>query len=128
MAEARMKTYCNAKRIVAPLLERDDLVYVKLAKLGYDWYHFNNQTELGHRRAEPSRVVEKISDMKYRIELPTWLKWKPESSIENLEPVFVDSRPEKLPGPIDERERYIIKAIVDHRRKNGKMEYKSKWM
>lgn len=59
--------------------------------------------------------MEKINILKFRLELPEYLKWKPEISLEHLEPCPVTLRQLEPQGPLeitDVRE-FIIGGIID---------------
>lgn len=75
LAEARIKIYYDQRHITPPEInDVKDLVYMKLAKPAEDGYHYNNQSKISHRRAGLFTVLEKISKLRYQLDLPPWLK------------------------------------------------------
>ncbi|OAA62369.1 Ribonuclease H-like protein [Cordyceps fumosorosea ARSEF 2679] len=123
LAVARTKIYYDAKHRTPPALDVGDLVYVKLAKPGADGYHLNHQTKLSHRRAGPFPITKRISALRLELGLPSYLNWRPEFSIEHLEPV-----PALPPGPLKGTDKYIIEKIIAHRRVGRKRQYLVKWL
>lgn len=138
IAQARMKIYYDAKHTKPPSLDVGDYVYVRLAKPGHRGYHLNHQTKLTFRKTGPFRIAQKISPLKYKIELPSWLTWHPEMSIEHLVPASKEQAAAIQPSPgaltIDDNKKYIIEAIVDHgllkKRRSDRqvLHYEVKWM
>lgn len=130
LATARMKISYDNRRVSPPGLHKDDLVYVKLAKRGQDGYHLDNQTKLSHRKVGPFPILEKISDLRYKIALPSYLKWRPEMSIEHLEPVVAGTRVALPPGGLHQEgtEKFIIDRILDVRGRRGHRQFKVRWL
>ncbi|PFH62963.1 hypothetical protein XA68_10714 [Ophiocordyceps unilateralis] len=130
IAVARMKAYYDERHETPPDIQPGDFAYVKLAKLGDDGYHLDSQTKLAHRRAGPFRILERISPLRFRLELPSHLRWKPEFSIEYLEPVPPSTREPLPPGPlrIDEIDKFIIDRILATRTRQGRREFRVSWM
>src|SRR5205809_185780 len=98
-----MKTYYDKKRSPPPGIAEGDLVWVKLAKPGQDGYHLANQTKLSHRKTGPFPVEKVIKPgRRFLVKLPPYLKWRPEISIANIEPVVPDpfDRDAEPPGPL----------------------------
>ena len=127
LAIARMKIYYDSNRRTPPKIEAGHLVYVKLAKPGHPGYHLNNQTKLSHRRCGPFTVEAKINDLRYRVRLPDYLQWKPEFSIEHLEPAVPGTRTPEPLGPLNQ-DRYIIESILDTRQHDGQRQYQVQWL
>lgn len=130
LATARMKISYDQKHLKPPPLRENDLVYVKLAKPGQDGYHLNNQTKLSHRRAGPFPISKVVSPLRLRLDLPPYLKWHPEISIEHLEPVHAATRPAAPPGPIrrEGEDKFIVDKILNKRRRRGHTEYLVRWL
>lgn len=131
LAIARMKRYYDDKHQHPPELREGDLVYVRLAKPGHDGYHLHSQTKLSHRRTGPFPVLRKINSLRYKIELPNYLRWHLEISIEHLEPVPSGTRNALPPGPLRTAtgEKYIIERIVDMRgHREGRRQFKVRWL
>lgn len=138
VAQAKMKAYYDDRHRRPPALDKDDFVYVKLAKPGHRGYHLNHQTKLSFRHAGPYRVVEKISPLRYRLELPDWLRWSREISIEHLHPASPEQALKTPPSPgpltIDDKEKFIVDSILSHGMlekpgdKTKHLYYEVKWM
>lgn len=138
IAQAKMKAYYDDRHQKPPSLNKGDFVYVKLAKPGHRGYHLNHQTKLSFRRTGPYRILEKISPLKYKVELPDWLRWSRNISIEHLHPASPTQAKQlpPAPGPItdDDQEKFIIETIVNHGmiKKPGNraktLHYEVKWM
>lgn len=73
-----------------------------------------------------------INPLKFRVRLPPQLHWYPDMSIENLKSVkkIPFDRAHLPPRPLKafEQEKFTIKEILDHEKRNGKTSYKTKWM
>ncbi|TQW04488.1 retrotransposable element [Cordyceps javanica] len=133
LSVARTKIYYDSKHTTPPKLRLGDLVYVKLAKPGADGYHLNHQTKLSHRRAGPFPITKCISALRFELGLPSYLNWRPEFSIEHLEPVPAGTRTALPPGPVKstddkDTDKYVIEKILAHRTVNRKQQYKIRWM
>lgn len=138
LAQTKMKIYYDDKHESPPVMAPNSYVYVKLAKPGHRGYHLHHQTKLTFLKVGPYRIKERLSRLKYKIELPSWLKWNPDTSIEHLEPAFPDPfhRPQPDPGPItqDGVQKWIIDDILAHstEKRPGddrpKRYYNARWM
>lgn len=73
IAKARMKIYYDDRHRKPPELQAGDYVFVKLAKPGKRGYHLNNQTKLSFPRVGPFKILERLSSLHFRIDLPKWL-------------------------------------------------------
>lgn len=112
-----MKAYFDDRHKLPPALQVGDFVYIKLAKKSNSGYHLNNQSKLSHRRVGPFQVKKCINALRSEIDLPYYLKWNPEISIEHLEPVYPGTREGEPPGPLiqassTDNDKYIIEQVA----------------
>ena len=89
--------------------------------------------KLDHKRMGPFRIVKKVSDSAFRLELPRSMRF--------LHPVFhaslltphrtntIPNRSQPPPPPVelDGEDEYEVSAILDSRRRYGKLEYLVRW-
>ena len=130
---ARMKAYFDERRTAPPDIAEGDLVWVRLAKPGHDGYHLSNQTKLSHRKVGPFPVTKVIRPKKrFLVALPPYLKWRPEISVDNLEPVTPDpfDREPEGPGPLRRagQDKYIIEAILADEMHEDGLKYQVRWL
>ncbi|KAJ6787934.1 hypothetical protein PWT90_03751 [Aphanocladium album] len=130
LATAHMKILYDARHDAPSHVKEGDIIYVKLAKPRQDGYHLQNQTKLSHRRARPFRVETVISPLRLRLALPDHMTWRPEISIEHLEPAHPDTRLPLSPGPIHREgvDKFIIEKILGKRRRRGRKEFLVRWL
>jgi hypothetical protein len=90
-----------------------------------------NSPKLTDRRLGPFKVIEKLSDRAYRLELPESLKIHNVFYVGLLSKVREDaSRPIlREPGPIEVEgeEEYEVEEIVDSERRTDRWYYRVKW-
>lgn len=79
-------------------MERGVLVYVTLAKAGEQGYHLQGQSKLSNRRTGSFTIEKKTNPLQYKLQLPDYLEWKDEFSIEHLEPAVKDARQPEPPN------------------------------
>lgn len=138
IAQAKMKIYYDNHHRSPPNMKEGDFAYIKLAKPGQQKYHFNHQTKLSFRRAEPYEIKRKISSLKYELVLPKWLKWSPQISIKHLIPA---SNAQAAAPPLEPRalntnseQKYIVESIISHAMRKvppspqPSLHYEVRWM
>jgi transposase InsO family protein len=92
--------------------------------------------KLQHRFIGPYRVIQKISPVAYKLELPDTLKIHPVFHVSILRPYLspdtVEHRPATLPPPepitINDAEEFEVDKILDHRTRHNRQEYLVKWV
>jgi hypothetical protein len=91
--------------------------------------------KLQHRFIGPYRIIQKISAVAYKLELPDSLRIHPVFHVSLLRPYHdPTSFPDRtLPPPppppvtIDEATEYVVEKILDHRTRRHRLEYLVKW-
>jgi hypothetical protein len=92
--------------------------------------------KLQHRFIGPYRIIQKVSAVAYKLELPNSLKIHPVFHVSLLrpyqDPLTVNNRTPPTPPPppitINENDEYEVEKILDHRSKHHRTEYLVKWV
>src|SRR3954466_9780698 len=92
--------------------------------------------KLQHRFIGPYRIVQKISAVTYKLELPSTLKIHPVFHVSVLRPYqppdSIAHRPPHTPPPdpvtIDDNLEFEVERILDHRTRHNRQEYLVKWV
>ncbi len=83
------------------------------------------------RKLGPYKIIEKISELSYKLELPQSMKIHPVVHVSSLEPFYEDhfDRKQEPPPPItvNDEEEYEVEEILDKRRHYRKIQYLVKW-
>ena len=99
------------------------------------WLHAENLTmrqpskKLCHKRIGPFKVVERVGELAYRLELPATARIHPVFHVSLLSEVRKTYRKTPNPPPIDvEGElEYEVEEILDSRKFRGELKYLVKW-
>lgn len=88
--------------------------------------------KLGPKRFGPFKVIRKVSDLNYELELPSTIKIHPVFHVSLLTKVPTDTIPGRIQPPpppiiIEGQEEHIIDRILDTDFKRGKRRYLVKW-
>ena len=89
--------------------------------------------KLDHKRYGPFKIVKRIGDVSYELELPKELRALHNVfHTEKLVPYYEDTIPgrKKIPSPpieIEGENEYEVASIIDSRRKRGRLEYLVTW-
>ena len=101
-----------------------------------DWRNIKTKRpmkKLDHKRHGPFEVTKKVSTHAYRLKLPSSLKGIHDifhvSLLEKVaEEFFLQRRPDLLlPIEVDGEHEYEVSAILDSRRRKGKVQYLVRW-
>lgn len=92
--------------------------------------------KLQHRFIGPYRVIQKISPVAYKLDLPETLKIHPVFHVSILRPYqspdSVNHRPIPIPPPepttINDADEFEVDKILDHRTRYNRQEYLVKWV
>jgi hypothetical protein len=128
VARERTANYYNARQSTEPAISVGDRVLVD-ANFVRD---YRKTAKLVNKLLGPWKVIEKVGELAYRVELPPSIKRHPVFHVTQLEPFNESIIPSQTlePGPIpneDGEDEYEIERIIDSRsRKNG-FEYKVLW-
>jgi hypothetical protein len=114
LAKFRMAAAFDDKH-QAPQLEGQ--VYIRMArKPGSPGYRLPNTTKLSPILQGPFRILERVSDLAYRLELPAHWKIHPVISVIHLEQAHVDDYNRRVPTPppvlVGGQEEHEVERIV----------------
>lgn len=125
-AVKKQEIFANKHRIKAPEYKINDKVWINSSLIIR-----NKNKKLKPRKLGPFRIIEKVSPVSYKIELPKTLRIHPIIHVSELEPYFEDKfkRKQAPPPPIivNEEEEYEVEEILDKRKHYGKIQYLIKW-
>lgn len=114
----------------------DDLVLLATKHVNPPFLRGKGSKKLRSKYIGPYRIARKISPTAYALDLPATVKIHPVVNIEYLKryhenPAEFADRTEPPPPPviIDGEEEYEVEEVLSHRnRKDGKKDYKVKWL
>lgn len=122
--------YYDRRREVAPSFEVDDLVLVSLENMKTQ----RPSKKLEVKRSGPYRILEKIGDSAYRVELPTSVKYHNVfhvSLLQKFNEPTLKGQTVELPGPIvvDDNlgDSWEVEEIIDSIRYRNNVRYLVKW-
>jgi hypothetical protein len=129
-AKDDMTRYYNHRRSPAPEYKPGDHVYLDAS----DIQTTRPSRKLSHRRLGPFEVIEKVSNLAYRLQLPPSLhRLHPVFNMVKLTPAPKDPIPGRktVPPPfpeiVDGEEEWVVEEILDSRMINRKLRYLVKW-
>ena len=86
--------------------------------------------KLGPRQLGPFKILERIGDLNFKLELPGWLKLHPVFHVNRLSP-YRDNGLAKPPPPdpviVDGEEEYEVEKILQHRIRGKTTQYLVRW-
>jgi hypothetical protein len=127
-----MKRFADRKRRPTPELKVGDKVYLDMRNIKTE----RPSKKLDARRTGPFTILEKVSPVAYRVELPLDWTIHPVFHVSLLRQAHIDEtlHPDPVndslrppPDIIDDQEEYEVEQVLDHRRKGAKREYLIKW-
>ena len=120
------KKYADMKRCKPPEFKVGDKVWLDSSLVIH-----NRNKKFKPRKLGPYKIIEKISDISYKLELPQSMKIHPVVHVSSLEPHYEDEFGRKQPPPppvtIDNEEEYEVEEILDKRKHYRKIQYLVKW-
>ena len=119
------KKYADKNRLKPPKLNPGDLFYIN-----FKLFNRTGNKKLHPRNLGPFKVLERISDVSYKIDLPKNFRIHPIIHIEELEPFPKDkfNREDPLPPTlVNGHEEYEVEKVLDKRKHYGKIQYLIKW-
>ena len=128
LAQAKMAVRYDAKHRIPDLQGH---VYLKLAKTGDNGYHIPKHSSLSTKKVGPFKILDKISPLAYRLQLPPSMKIHPVISVVHLEQAQPDPYDREIPPPeaivIQGRKQYVVERIIRREKRNGQDGYIIKW-
>ena len=114
-AVAIQKKYADRLRSEPPEFKKNDKVWLDSSLV----LHKGNK-KLKPRKLGPFRIIKKISDVTYKLDLPETMKIHPIVHVSSLEPFYEDNfnRNQKPPPPIivNDEEEYEVEEILDEKK------------
>ncbi len=129
LAQTKMALRYDAKHRIPDLVGS---VSLKLAKTGDAGYHIPKTSSLSTKRVGPYRILEKVSPLAYRLELPPGMsKTYPVISVIHLEQAKPDPFQREVPPPapviFQGHEEYVIDKIVRREKRGKESGYQVRW-
>src|SRR5690606_34362405 len=122
--QERMKKYANQQRIGGPTLERGDKVYLIRKNIRTD----RPSDKLDFKKIGPFKILDKVSEVNYRLKLPDTMKIHPVFHVALLEPAHEDTPIEDTIHAETEEPEYEVEKILDSMLDDdGKIKYLVKW-
>ncbi|KAK6218056.1 reverse transcriptase domain protein [Colletotrichum tabaci] len=120
---ARMKKYSDPSRMTGPSFEEGDSAYLIRRNIKTK----RPSDKLDYKKLGPFEIIQKISDVNFKLKLPDTMKVHPVFHIALLEPAPRGSHTEDCIIVETHKPEYEVERIIDHRNENGHDEYLIKW-
>lgn len=106
-------------------------VYLKLAKPGHPGYHVPQASSLSSKKVGPFRIVQKVSSLAYKLELPETMRIHDVVSIVHLEQATPDPYGRVIPPPpplvMEGEDLYVVEKIIRRETRGRETGYVIKW-
>lgn len=125
-AEQRMKRYYDMKREDAPVLQKGERVYLLRRTPGSKTFNIKTKrpsNKFDSVKYGPFRIVKKLENDNYQLQLPTRMRIHPIFHISLLEPT---RNPENRNDEADDEE-YEVEKILDRKQESGRVYYLVRW-
>lgn len=122
----RMKEDYETAKKRAHLFKVGDMVWLSAKDIKIH----QPSAKLGPRQLGPFKVIEKVGELDYKLDLPHWLKVHPTFHVNRLSPWHdqgVDKPPPPKPVQVRGEEEYIVEKILDSRVFRRQLQYKVRW-
>ena len=119
----RMAHYANRNRSSAPIWKEGDKVYLSRKNIKTK----RPSGKLDWKKLGPFKIVEKVSNVNYRLELPQTMKVHPVFHVSLLEPASDITRLDTTIKAVTEDNEYEVERVLDQRRGLRTVEYLIKW-
>ncbi|KAJ3546359.1 hypothetical protein NM208_g2046 [Fusarium decemcellulare] len=121
----RMTNYYDKKRLKGPTFSEGDMVYLATKNIDTK----RPTKKLDYKYIGPYKILRKISENNYELDLPSKVRLHPifhisllESAADTIQ-VKIGNEPKEIDGP----EEYVVEAIRDMQKINGQTMYLVKW-
>ncbi|KAF5011367.1 hypothetical protein FDECE_2512 [Fusarium decemcellulare] len=121
----RMTNYYDKKRLKGPTFSEGDMVYLATKNISTK----RPTKKLDYKYIGPYRILRKVSENNYELDLPPKVRLHPifhisllESAADTIQ-VKIGNEPEEIDGP----EEYTVEEIRDMKKINGQTMYLVKW-
>ena len=125
-AEQKMKRYYDMKREDAPVLKKGERVYLLRRTPGSKTFNIKSKRpsdKFDAVKYGPFRIVKKLENDNYQLQLPIRMRIHPIFHISLLEPT---RNPENANDEADDEE-YEVEKILDRKQENGQIYYLVRW-
>jgi transposase InsO family protein len=127
-AKHTYKTFADKKRLPGPVFTIDDHVMLNSKFITTQ----RPSKKLDSKRLGPFRIIEKINDVAFKLELPPTMKIHPVfhvSLLEKYKPSAIPNRapPTLPPIVVDDALEYEVESILDSRFRSKQLEYLVHW-
>jgi transposase InsO family protein len=127
LVQERMKLYYDKKRSEGPDLKEGDKVWL----LHKNFKSRRPSRKLDHVKLGPYKVLTKVSDLTYKLDLPAKMKIYPVQHVAMLEPANGDTEPplyemETYRG--QEEDEWDVQRIINHEEVDDQLWYEVKWV
>ena len=127
VAARRMKQQYDQHVAQTPPFTIGDLVWLDASNI-----HLTGTRKLNPKRLGPYKIVEKINDLAYKLQLPESMHIHPVFHASLLYPVHKDTiegriPPEPEPVEIEGEEEYEVEKILDVKKAGRQLQYLVKW-
>ena len=129
LAQAKMAVFFDRKHR-AP--ELTGSAYIKLAKAGTPGYHMPHASSFSAKKVGPFRILKRVGELAYKLELPSSMKIHDTISVIHLEPAKPDPYARSIPPPppivTENNEKlYVIEKILRRETQGKETGYRVKW-
>jgi hypothetical protein len=125
-AEQKMKRYYDMKREDAPTLQKGERVYLLRRTPGSKTFNIKTKRpsdKFDAVKYGPFRIVKKLENDNYQLQLPARMRIHPIFHISLLEPT---KNPENGNDEADDEE-YEVEKVLDRKQENGQIYYLIRW-
>ena len=126
LSKQHMKDAYECNKQTAHSFEPGDLVWLAAKDIKIH----QKSPKLGPRQLGPFKVLEKVGELDYRLEIPPQFKIHPVIHVDRLSPWHdqgVDQPPPPEPIEVDGQLEYELEAILDSRMFRRQLQYYCKW-
>lgn len=124
----RMKRNYDKNKSHTPSFAPGDLVWLSARHI----HSRRISKKLDHKNLGPFRILEKIGDLAYKLDLPKEMKVHPTFHVSLLHAHQANTIPNRIIPPpplvvVDGQEEHEVEEILDSRSYHGKLQYRIRW-